>query len=365
MKKIYFVYLIVLGFCLSLNAQNISKKDKQLGIKLDSILTKEFKPNEPGCAVLVSRKGQIVYKKAFGMANLELNVPINPEMVFELASITKQFTGIAIMQLVEHGKISLQDPIDKFIPDFPTHGNTITIEHLLTNTSGIKDFMELKEFDDISFARKDFTPSEFVNFFKNKNENLDFAPGTKSNYSNTGYFMLGYIIEKVSGMSYEKYIDENIFKPAGMSNSYYNDYTRIIKNRVKCYDRIDNEFKNAEYLSPKICYSAGALMCTVDDFYKYYQALNSYKLVSKESLEKTRTSYKLQDGTDVGYGYGLQVRNLHGYQTIDHGGGGSGNWSIHWFFPTEDVHFVIFTNCGEYMKKDSLVWELAVLSLEK
>ncbi len=337
MKKVYLVFMVVLGFYLSVNAQTISKQDEQIGLKLDSILNKEFKSNEPGCAVLVSRKGQIVYKKAFGLANMELTVPNNSDMVFEIGSITKQFTAIAIMQLVDQGKISIQDTINKFIPDYPTHGYKITIEHLLTHTSGIKDLSVLKEFQDISFARRDFTPIELMSLFKN--EELDFAPGTKSSYSNSGYLILGNIIEKVSGMPYEKYIEENIFKPAGMSNSYFNDYTRIIPNRAKSYNKNANGFKNAEYLSPKLIYSAGALMCSVEDFYKYYQALNSYKLVSKESLEKTRTSYKLQNGKDIGYGYGLQVRNMQGYQTIAHAGGGSGNWSMQWYFPNPRCTF--------------------------
>jgi hypothetical protein len=144
-----------------------------------------------------------------------------------------------------------------------------------------------------SFARRDFMPAEFMSFFINKNEALDFIPGTKSNYSNTGYFMLGYIIEKVSGMPYEKYIEENIFRPAGMLHSYFNDYTRIIKNRVKCYDRYENGLKNAEYLSPKIIYSAGALMTTVEDFNKYYKVLNSYTLVFPRPRCSFRHIYKL------------------------------------------------------------------------
>jgi hypothetical protein len=105
-------------------------------------------------------------------------------------------------------------------------------------------------------------------------------------------------------------------------------------------------------------------MCTVEDFYKYYEALNTFKLISKESLARTRTSYKLQNGADVGYGYGLQVRKMYGYNTIEHAGGGSGNWSIHWYFPDQDVHFIIFTNCGDYMSKDSAVWEMAVMAVE-
>jgi CubicO group peptidase (beta-lactamase class C family) len=361
MKKIYLVVLVVLGFHLSANTQTISKNDNSLGVKLDSILTKEFKPNEPGCAVLVSRKDQIVYRKAFGIADLELNIPIQPEMVFEIASNTKQFTAVAIMQLVEQGKIKLQDSIEKYIPDYPPQGYGITIEHLLTNTSGIKDFGVMEQLNP-TIWRVDHKPVDFIEFFKN--EKMDFAPGTQYNYSNSGFFLLGFIIEEISGMTYEQYLEKNIFEPAGMTNSGFNSYNKIVINRVKGYSKGESGFENGEYVSPTIFYSAGGLLSTVDDFYKYYGALNSYKLITKESINKIRTSFKLVDGKETGYGYGIQVRELDGYKTIAHAGGGVGFYTMHWYFPEKDVHFIIFTNCDNYMEKDNKIFKMAKLSIE-
>jgi CubicO group peptidase (beta-lactamase class C family) len=361
MERIFVVFIIFLGFFLSINAQDISTKDSKLGYKLDSALMKQFKPNEPGCAVLVTNKGQIIYKKAFGMANLELNVPMNPDMVFAIASITKQFTGVAIMQLVEKGKIRLQDSINKYIPDYPTHGYYISIEYLLTHTSGIKNFQSIKDFDSI-VSRLDYKPMDFINLFKN--ENMDFAPGTKWNYSNSGYFLLGYIIEIVSGMPYSQYIEENILKPAGMTNSYYNDYKKIIKDRVNGYRKVDNGFSNPLYLSPSILYSAGALLSTVEDMFKYYQALNSYKLISKESLEKTRTSYKLVNGTETGYGYGIGVQDIYGYSAVSHTGGGAGFSTLQVYFRQKDVNFIIFTNCSSYSDYFQQFYKLSIIALE-
>jgi len=362
MKKIYLFSLIVFGLCVNINAQPISKNDKQIGVKLDSALVQLFKSNEPGCAVLVTHKDDIIYKKAFGMANLEFNIPMKPDMVFGIASITKQFTGIAIMQLVEKGKIRLQDSINKYIPDYPTHGYYITIEHLLTHTSGIKNYQLIK-FDSI-VSRLDHKPKDFINLFMN--EDMDFVPGTKWNYSNSGYFLLGYIIEKISEMSYQQYIEENILKPAGMSNSYYNDYKRIIKNRVNGYRKGVNGFENPLYLSPTVLYSAGALMCNVDDMFKYYQALNSYKLVSKESLEKTRTSYKLIDGTETGYGYGVEVREVYGFPAVYHAGGGAGFYTLQMYFPQKDVNFIIFSNCSDYFNDyRTYIKQLAIMTLKK
>jgi len=361
MKKIYLLLLIVLGVCIKNgNAQTVSF-DEQLGTKLDKLLSEKFKPNEPGCVALVANKGKIIYRKAFGLADLELNVPMNSEMVFLLGSITKQITAAAIMQLVEKGKISLQDTVNKFIEDYPTQGYHITIENLLTHTSGIKDYVRIKGYDS-TFYRRDFTPAEFINYFKN--ETMGFAPGTDFDYSNSAYILLGYIIEKVSGMSYKKYIEENIFKPAGMSNSYYGDYSKIIKNRLRGYSPAANGFRNSNYISFSQYYAAGGLMSTAEDFFKYYQALDSFKLINKGSLEKTRTSYKLVNGKETNYGYGIGLGNLMGTSAVGHAGGAEGFYTNQIYFSKEDVLIVVFTNCDNYNGKDPSM-EMAALALEK
>ena len=257
MKKTNILIFIFLGFCFFVvNTKAASDENRHLTIKLDSILSKHFKPDAPGCAVLVSRKEQIVYRKAFGMADLELNVAMQADMVFEIASITKEFTAIAIMQLVEQGKINLEDPIEKYIPDYPTHGYKITIGHLLSNTSGIKDYGEMKQLNP-KIWRVDHTPTDFIAFFKK--EEMEFAPGRQYKYSNSGFFLLGCIIEKMSEMTYEDYLEQKIFEPAGMTNTGYNSYSKIITNRVKGYSKNDNGYENGEYVSPSIFYSAGGL----------------------------------------------------------------------------------------------------------
>lgn len=174
-------------------------QNTQIEKQLDGLLAEQFKQTEPGCEVLVAKEGQVIYKKAFGSADLELNVAIAPDMVFNLASITKQFTAVAILQLVEQYKISLQDSLQKFIADFPSKGHTITIENLLTHTSGIKDYMQIN-YPNLYMERWDFTPKQLIDSFKNYP--LEFEPGTKFSYSNSGYYLLGYIIQKVTGKSY-------------------------------------------------------------------------------------------------------------------------------------------------------------------
>ncbi len=243
MKKIY-LFSILLGSYFLLNAQVEPYQNKQLIVKLDSIFNEQFKPYEPGCAVLVSCKDRIIYKNAFGLADLELNVPVEADMVFEISSITKQFTAIAIMQLAEQEKINLKDSINTYLPDYPTQGYYISIENLLTHTSGIRNFQETVNLD--SLRNIDFSPSDFINLFKSSK--MDFEPGTSWKYSNSGYFILGYIIEKVSGLTYQQYIEEYIFKSAGMSNSLYNDYRRVIKKRVSAYDLVESSFRNRFHL---------------------------------------------------------------------------------------------------------------------
>lgn len=160
--------------------------------EFDKIISEQFKPNETGCAALVAQKGKIIYHKAFGMADIELNVPMKTDMVFRIGSISKQFTAISILQLMEKGKLRLQDPITSYVTGYPSNGEKITIEHLLTHTSGIVNVTGMKNFGDIK--RKDLSTAEVIDFFKN--EPLEFEPGSKWSYSNSGYILLGYIIEK-------------------------------------------------------------------------------------------------------------------------------------------------------------------------
>lgn len=313
---------------------------KQLTAEFDKILSEQFKPGETGCAALVAKKGQIIYKKAFGMANLELNVPMQPDMVFRIGSITKQFTAVAILQLMEQGKLSLQDEITKFIPDYPTQAYKITIEHLLTHTSGIKSYTNVPEFQ--KYIRTDMKPSEVIDMFKNLP--MEFAPGTKWNYNNSGYFLLGYIIEKVSGKSYPEYIEENFFKPLGMTNTLYGSDSKIVKNRAWGYQPDGNGIKNADMMSMSLPYAAGSIQSTVEDLFRWNQAVHSYKLVKKETLEKAFTEYKLADGKGTKYGYGWSFSQIQDSRTIEHGGGINGYLTNALYLPAEDIFVAVFSN---------------------
>jgi CubicO group peptidase (beta-lactamase class C family) len=336
------------------------KDDKQLFADFDKMLSEQFKTNETGATALVARKGQIIYKKAFGMANLEYNIPMQVDNIFRIGSITKQFTAVAILQLMEQGKLNLQDSINKFIPDYPTHGHKITIEHLLTHTSGIQSYTGMKDFE--KQVTLDLKPTELIDYFKN--EPMEFAPGTKMKYNNSGYFLLGYIIEKVSGKTYPQYVEDNFFKPLGMSNSLYGSDSKIVKNRAGAYDKDSTGVINAPLMSMTQPYAGGSIQSTVEDLFKWHQAVHSYKLVKKESLDKAFTKYKLTDGKETGYGYGWFLRNIQESPTIEHGGGINGFLTQSIYLPKEDVFVAVFSNCNCNPPRD-IASKIAALAIGK
>ncbi|OXB23422.1 serine hydrolase [Flavobacterium tructae] len=313
---------------------------QNLEAKIDSLLTAKFKPENPGAVFLGVKKGKVVYRKAFGMANLEMDVQMKPESVFEIGSMTKQFTAVAVLMLAEQGKLKLDDEITKFIPDYPTNGNKITLHHLLTHTSGIKDFTGMKAIKDI--ARRDLSPKELVDFFKN--EQVDFKPGEQYKYCNSGYVLLGYIIEIASGQTYEEFVTQHIFKKIGMENTYYASHDKMIKNRASGY-RDRNGFSNANYISFSIPYASGSIMSNVDDLWKWQNAVKSNALLSPAFTVKAFTNYQLNNKTNIDYGYGWHLEKIKNKMVYEHGGSIFGFKSMGIYEPTEQVYVVGLSNC--------------------
>jgi len=335
--------------------------DRELESYFDKLLTGQFKPTGPGATAIVSRKGKVIYEKAFGKANMETGTVMEPWNILRIGSITKQFTAVSILQLLEKGKLNLSDSISKFIPGYPMHGQTITIEHLLTHTSGIKGYTELPEFNE-TFQHTDMKPDELISVFKNKP--LEFTPGSKWEYSNSGYILLGYIIEKISGKSYAEYINENIFKPLGMTLSYYDNRSKIINYRAAGYQEGPNGIENASFISMTLPYAAGSIMSTVKDLNIWNTAIMNYKLLKKETLQKAITNYKLSDGKDTYYGYGWALGDLKGSPTIEHSGGIHGFLSNAIYLPNEQVYVAVLSNCTCNPPNDVSV-KMAALAIGK
>lgn len=309
--------------------------------KIDSLIQTEFNENEGvGGVFMVAQNGKPIYLKAFGKANVELNINLTPESVFQLGSMTKQFTAISILMLEEQGKLSVNDSISKYISDYP-NGNKITIHHLLTHTSGIKDFTKMKTLRDI--AQKEMTPKMMVDFFKN--EPVDFAPGEKFDYNNSGYFLLGYIIELVSGETYEDFIEKRIFQKIGMENSFYNNDRQVIKNRASGYHKKENGYVNKTIISYSVPFASGSLMSNAADMLKWQNALNQHLLLSEKFSKKAFTKYKLNNNEEFTYGYGWHIKEINGIPTREHGGSIFGFKSMGVYIPNKDIYVLGLSNC--------------------
>jgi CubicO group peptidase (beta-lactamase class C family) len=313
---------------------------QSLESRIDSMLTSVFKDKEgPGGVFLVAKDGKPIYRKAFGKANLELDVDMTPENVFQIGSMTKQFTAVAFMMLEEQGKLNVNNPISKFIPDYP-NGNKITIHQLLTHTSGIKDFTKMKSI--MSIAKKDMAPKDMIDFFKN--EPVDFKPGEQFLYNNSGYVVLGYIIELVSGKTYKDFIKANIFEKLGMNNSRYASDREIVKHRAYGYHN-RGAFTNKMQVSLSIPYASGSLMSTVDDMLKWQKAINTNSLITEVSKKKVYTNYTLNNGEQINYAYGWHLKDIDGVPTREHGGSIFGFKSMGVYLPSLNIYVVGFSNC--------------------
>lgn len=308
---------------------------------------------------MVAKGGKIIYEKAFGKTNIELNVNLKTESVFQLGSMTKQFTAIAILMLEEQGKLDIKQPVSKYISDYPS-GDSITLHHLLTHTSGIKDFTKMKTLRDI--AQKEMTPKMMVDFFMN--EPIDFKPGEKFDYNNSGYVLLGYIIEIVSGETYEDYIQKHIFKKIEMNNSRYATDRQIIAKRAYGYQKIESGYVNKTIINFSVPFASGALMSTISDMLKWQNALNQNILLKSENSQKALRKYKLNSGEEFTYGYGWHIKDLKGTPSREHGGSIFGFKTMGVYIPSEDIYVIGLSNC-DCNSPTQLVRDITELALKK
>lgn len=285
-------------------------------------------------ATLVARENDVLLDKGYGFANLEWNIPNSPTTKFRLGSITKQFTAAAILLLEERGKLSVDDPVKKYMPDAPATWDKITIFHLLTHTSGIPNFTGFPDYAKLQGLSA--TPEELVARFRDKP--LDFQPGEKWSYSNSGYVLLGYLIEKISGESYAHFVQENIFQPLGMVNSGYDSNSAITQNRASGYTHDQNGIVNAGYINMTIPLSAGGLYSTTEDLLRWEQGLFGGKLLSPASLKRMTTPFKGD------YGFGLVIRSVNGHEEIRHAGGIEGFNTMLAYYPEDKLTVIVLAN---------------------
>ena len=337
-KRFAALVALCLLFVQYVSAQNpISSPQsaQQISVKVDEYMNAAAKVERFSGSIVVARNGQPIVSKGYGMANYELNVMNTPQTVFRLGSLTKQFTAAAIMQLQERGKLNVGDSICKHLTDCPTAWQPVTIRNLLTHTGGVPNYTSLPGF--MKTASLPMSTAELTGRFKNMP--LEFTPGEKYAYSNSGYHLLGLIVERASGKSYADFLQENIFTPLGMKQTGYDDHRRVIKSRAAGYARGEGDsLVNAEYLDMSIPYAAGALYSTTEDLLRWEQALYTEKLVSRKSLDEMFTPFKNE------YGYGWGISKQFNRQVIAHGGGIFGFSTFIARFPLERVTIIVLSN---------------------
>jgi len=297
--------------------------------------------------VLVARDGRVLFEKAYGMANRELAVPNKLETKFRLGSVTKQFTAMAIMILAERGKVRLSDPLCDYVENCPKTWTAVTVRHLLTHTSGIPSFTELPDND--QYERLPMTPVATIARFRDKP--LDFAPGNRFTYSNSGYLLLGYIIERASGEKYEDFLRKNIYEPLGMLDSGYDHPRVVLKDRASGYAKENGRVVNATYMEMDTPFGGGSMYSTVGDLLRWDQALYTEKLVSEKSLAQvftpTQVPYPKGWWSRHKYGFGWFLTKWFGRSLIWHEGGPSGFASAILRYPEDRTLVVVLENMEE------------------
>lgn len=327
---------------------------------MDKAMAEHFTANGPGGAAIVAQGGQVLYEQALGSADVSAKKPLTTANQFRIGSVSKQFAAVSILQLAEAGKLKLDDQIQHYV-DFPKKDQPITIQHLLTHTSGIPNFTNGPAYSPDAYA-KDIALKDLIALFAD--QPLEFAPGTKWSYSNSGYILLSAIIERVSGMSWSDYAEAHLFKPAGMTQTSAAINGGALPNEAIGYAEDSIGWKPANPVSMSWPLAAGNVRSTVGDLWKWNTSVFAGKLVSPEWLTKAHKSVVLADGTTHPYGFGWGFKNIQGSPTIEHSGGIDGFVSNCIYLPKEDLYIAVLVN-RESDDASALAAELAAIALGK
>ena len=311
------------------------------GAEFDAVVAPHYRASGPGAAVAVRHRGELAHVRGYGLANLEWGLPIEPDTVFRIGSITKQFTAAAILKLSKEGRLDVDDPIERHLEGYPVGQRRITVRHLLNHTSGIKSYTALPEFWR-SLSTRELPLAEMIDVFKDLPP--DFEPGERFLYNNSGYVLLGAIIEAVSGKSYGDHLRETFFEPLGLSSTYYLHDRPVTPKRAAGYERLGRQISNATPLCMTWPHAAGALGSNVRDLLRWEAALRGGEVVSPASFAAMTTANRVNNGETFPYGFGLAVHEYRGQTVVGHGGGINGFLTnlVHW--PDQDLTIVVLAN---------------------
>jgi len=331
----------LLFFAFALGAACSAAVAQDAQAKIEQYMQATLKVDHFMGSILVAQHGEIIVSQGYGMADMKAGIPNAPGTKFRIASVTKEFTAMAILELQAKSKLNIQDPVCKYVPDCPKDWAPITIYNLLTHTSGIPNLTSFPNYQTIEAEQ--LTPTQLLADFENKP--LNFAPGTKFSYSNSGYDVLGYIIERVSGESYAEFLEKNIFGPLDMTDSGYDRSHPTAKNHAQGYRYSASGYEPARFVNMSVPFSAGALYSTVLDVYKWDQAVDAGKLIPKNLMDEMLTGHVAMDGPGgPKYGFGWMISTEFGHKVIWHGGGLEGFTSLNSWFPDNDAYVIVLDN---------------------
>jgi len=323
--------------CIPLAAQDAADA---LSAKLDEQFHAAYPDDEPGAAVIITQAGKTIFRKGYGMASMELGVRVDPDHVFCLASVTKPFTSMAVLALVEAGELALTDKAVQYLPELELD-DRITVEHLLSHSAGIPDFTTQEAFDH-SHIHAGIEPAELCEAARG--QELLFDPGTQFRYSNLHYALLARIVEVASEKSWEAFVDERVCKPAGMEHTMYGGHDRIIPNAVTGYEPDGDGWKRARAVSYTRGYGLGGLFSSVDDLAKWNQAYGAGVILKPETIARMQTPPVLADGKASTYALGWMVRDVRGHRIVFHAGGIYGWRAMLVRIPENEVFVAVLTN---------------------
>jgi CubicO group peptidase (beta-lactamase class C family) len=326
-------------FCATVSGNSASDKASAV----DALFREYDRPGVPGACVLVIKQGKVLYKKAYGLANLEEKIATTTETNYRLASVTKQFTAMSIMILAERGRLSHESKLTDFFPDFPAYSKQITIRHLLTHTSGVADYEDLIP-EGTTAQLKD---QQVLDLVKQQKDPL-FRPGSRFRYSNSGYALLALIVEKASGELFPEFLRKNIFEPLGMSNTVaYEEGVSVVPNRAYGYSQGPNGFQRKDQSLTSAVLGDGGIYSSVEDLYRWDQALDSARLVSRETLTQAFTPGAMTSHDGRAYGFGWFIETYRGLQTVWHYGSTVGFGTAIERFPDRKFTVIVLINRDE------------------
>ena len=330
--------------------------------RADALLQSSYADSGPGAAVIVTDDGKVVYKAGRGLADIERKTAIGPDTVFRMGSITKQFSAAIILQLAAEGKLSLDDPLSKFLPDYPRPGADATVAQLLNHTVGVQSYTAIPGFMAGDAPAKAVTTDQLLAMFKDMPSPS--KPGEKFEYNNSGYVLVGAVIEKVTGKPWHRVVEERIARPLGLKSVRYGVLERETASMATGYTRRDGKVTPARPIHMSIPHAAGALIGTVEDLAKWNAALHGGKVIPAAWHAKMVTPTRLPDGTVEQYGFGIANRDVRGRKAVGHGGGIFGFSTDSIYLPEEDVFVAVFTNSDEPQTDPGMVTlKLAALAV--